>query len=195
MGKVNEQEERKLLLEEVGPLAALVGTWRGDKGMDVAPEPDGADESPYYETIIISPGGKVDNAEEQDLLFLHYHQVVRRKSNDEIFHNESGYYSLEPATGIITQSFSIPRGVAVVAGGKFHQLEKDLLEFEVKAKAGDTEFGIAESAFMARKASTQSFHHQIRLKGDELWYQETTVVDIYGKRFDHTDTNTLSRVR
>ena len=27
----------------------------------------------------------------------------------------------------------------------------------------------------------------------ERRYDETTVVDIYGKRFEHTDTNTLAR--
>ena len=27
------------------PLAGLIGTWQGDRGMDVAPEPDGSEES------------------------------------------------------------------------------------------------------------------------------------------------------
>ena len=34
------------------PLAALVETWRGDKGVDIVPEPDGQDRNPYYETIV-----------------------------------------------------------------------------------------------------------------------------------------------
>ena len=28
---------------DYGPLAALIGTWRGDRGMDVAPDPDGGE--------------------------------------------------------------------------------------------------------------------------------------------------------
>ena len=34
-----------------GPLAALAGIWRGDKGSDISPEPDGHEENPFYETI------------------------------------------------------------------------------------------------------------------------------------------------
>ena len=33
---------------DYGPLAALIGTWEGDKGVDVAPEPDGTEEKLYY---------------------------------------------------------------------------------------------------------------------------------------------------
>ena len=40
---------------------------------------------------------------------------------------------------------------------------------------------------------TIEFRHQIRLEGDRLSYSETTVVEIYGKTFDHTDENELSR--
>ena len=45
--------------EEVdyGPLAALVGTWKGDDGMDVAPEPDDDERNPYYETIVFEEAG------------------------------------------------------------------------------------------------------------------------------------------
>jgi hypothetical protein len=50
---------------DYGPLAALVGTWQGDKGMDVAPEPDGTEENPYYETIVFEAAGDVSNAETQ----------------------------------------------------------------------------------------------------------------------------------
>ena len=36
---------------DYGPLRALVGVWTGNRGMDVAPEPDGAEENPFFETI------------------------------------------------------------------------------------------------------------------------------------------------
>ena len=36
---------------DYGPLTNLIGTWNGDKGMDIAPEPDGTEHNPYYETI------------------------------------------------------------------------------------------------------------------------------------------------
>ena len=76
---------------DFGPLAALIGTWTGDHGVDVAPEPGGAETNPYFETITFSPVGEVTNAESQDLAVLHYRQIVRRKSDGEVFHDETGY--------------------------------------------------------------------------------------------------------
>ena len=32
---------------DYGPLAGLIGVWKGDKGLDVAPEPDGTENNPY----------------------------------------------------------------------------------------------------------------------------------------------------
>ena len=58
-----------------GPLACLVGTWKGDKGLDVAPEPDGKEENPYFETILFEAIGDVKNAGEQVLAALRYHQA------------------------------------------------------------------------------------------------------------------------
>ncbi len=72
---------------DYGPLTALIGSWRGDKGMDVAPEPDGEENNPYHETLSFEAVGDVTNAESQRLAALRYHQVVRRNSNDKVFHN------------------------------------------------------------------------------------------------------------
>lgn len=36
--------------------------------------------------------GNVTNAETQHLTVLHYHQIVRHKSDGEVFHNETGYW-------------------------------------------------------------------------------------------------------
>ena len=43
------------------------------------------------------------------------------------------------------------------------------------------------------KARTLEFRHRVTLSGDTLRYEETTVLEIYGKRFDHTDANELER--
>ncbi len=53
---------------EYGPLKNLIGTWAGDNGIDIAPEPDDIENNPYYETIVYAPIGNVDNAEEQVLV-------------------------------------------------------------------------------------------------------------------------------
>jgi len=69
---------------DYGPLKELIGSWKGDKGLDVAPEPDGVENNPYYETITYSAAGDVSNAESQVLAAVHYRQIVQRKSNNKI---------------------------------------------------------------------------------------------------------------
>ncbi len=75
---------------DYGPLEFLIGTWEGDKGMDISPEPEGSEASPYYEALSFRPIGDVENAESQVLAILRYQQIVRRKSNDEVFHDQTG---------------------------------------------------------------------------------------------------------
>ena len=179
-----------------GPLAALIGVWKGDKGIDRAPEPNSEERNPYYETITFEAAGDVENAEEQVLAVVRYHQVVSRKSNDEVFHDQVGYWLWDSADDTIVETFTIPRAVAVVAGGKLGQpesLEQELV-FEVAAKTGSLEFGIVQAPFMFNKAKTTAFSHTLTVKGDQMRYSETTVLDIYEKKsYDHTDVNTLTR--
>lgn len=178
---------------DYGPLAGLIGTWKGDKGMDVSPEPDGTEENPYYETIEFEAAGDVTNAEQQSLAIVRYHQVVTRKSNDEVFHDEVGYWLWDSAAQLIMHSLAIPRAVTLVAGGSYTDDPKaDPVVLEVRAADGE-EWGISQSPFMRDKARTVEFRHRVSISGDGLSYQETTVLDIYGKRFDHTDANQLRR--
>jgi hypothetical protein len=180
-----------------GPLAALVGIWEGDKGVDRAPEPDGEERNPYYETITFEAAGDVTNAERQTLSVVRYHQVVSRKSNNEVFHDQVGYWLWDPADDTIVETFTIPRGVAVVAGGKLGQpadLSQELV-FDVAADAGAQDFGIVQAPFMFKQAKTTAFTHTMTVQGDEMRYSESTILDIYDKKsYDHKDVNTLRRI-
>ncbi|MBW2287858.1 MAG: FABP family protein [Deltaproteobacteria bacterium] len=164
--------------------------------MDVAPEPDGSEESPYWETIDFDAIGDVTNAESQTLAVLRYHQVVRRKSDDEIFHDQTGYWMWDAAMQTVAHSLAIPRAVCVVAGGRYTAPAdaSAAVVLEVEAKLGDADWGIAQSPFMRDKAKTVEFRYRATLEGDRLQYAETTVVEIYGRVFDHTDENELARV-
>ncbi|HEX9795083.1 MAG TPA: heme-binding beta-barrel domain-containing protein [Planctomycetota bacterium] len=102
---------------DYGPLAGLIGTWTGDKGLDVSPLPDGTEENPYFETLVFEVAGQVENAERQTLAIVRYHQVVSRKSNGEVFHDQIGYWMWDARSGVIAQSLTIPRAVCVLAGG------------------------------------------------------------------------------
>jgi hypothetical protein len=180
-----------------GPLAALIGEWKGDKGVDRAPESEGEERNSYYETIVFEAAGDVTNAEEQVLAIVHYKQVVQRKSNDEVFHHQVGYWLWDSADDTIVETFTIPRAVAVVAGGKLGQPKNlaDELVFEVSADVNSSEFGIVQSSFMYNKAKTTAFTHTLTVAGDQMRYSETTVLDIYDKTsYDHKDVNTLHRV-
>lgn len=178
---------------DFGPIAGLVGTWQGDRGVDIAPEPDGIEENPYYETLKISVVGDVTNAEEQILAVLTYHQQVSRKSNDKVFHDQIGYFIWDAATDTVMHSLSIPRGVTLLAGGEARQEGAETV-ITLRAADGDADWGVAQSPFMRDKARTVEFLQTLRLNGDSLSYQQTTVLDIYGRSFDHTDTSELQRV-
>ncbi len=177
-----------------GPLASLVGIWTGDKGLDISPEPGGQEKNPFYETMTFEAIGDVNNAEKQNLAALRYHQVVSRKSNNEVFHNESGYWMWDAGQGVIMQALTIPRGTCLIAGGAFCETAQDsAIVLEVQAGVDDAYWGILQSPFMQHNAKTIKFLHKITVMGDTLAYDQTVVVDIYGKRFDHTDKNTLTR--
>ena len=178
---------------DYGPLALLGGVWQGDRGVDVAPEPDGTEESPFYETITFEAIGTVTNAEAQEIAALIYRQVVRRKSNDEVFHDQTGYWMWDAAQKLVMQSLTIPRGVCLLAGGH-GETNGDHVHIQVLSAEDNPEWTIVQSPFMKERARTISFVHRIDLDGKQLSYHEATVLDIYGRHFDHTDENTLIRV-
>lgn len=180
---------------DYGPLSQLIGVWKGNKGLDVAPEPGGAENNPYYETITFTAVGNVTNAESQVLAAVHYRQIVQRKSNDEVFHNETGYWMWDAKAGIIMHSLSIPRAVCVLAGGTHcdKKTPDGSIILEVSAGLDAKDWKIIQSPFMQDNARTTNFRHRIVVGNDKLSYSETTTLEIYGKVFEHTDQNELLR--
>ncbi len=181
---------------EYGPLGALIGVWTGDKGMDIAPEPDGPDENPFYETIEFTAVGGIDNADEQDLAAVWYRQIVRKQSDDRIFHDETGYWMWDPSDNTIMHSLTIPRGVSVLAGGTYAgQPDADgNIILNVAASLESDQWQIIQSPFMLKKARTTEFTQNLIVGGDTLKYVEVTTLNIYGKVFPHSDQNELRRV-
>ncbi len=175
-------------------LDVLIGIWKGDKGVDVSPERDGPAENPYYETLCIEAAGEAENAEEQVLKVLRYHQVVQRKSNDEVFHDQVGYWMWDASQDLLVQSLSIPRALTLLAGGSLEVLRPDACRLRVESNSGAKSFGIVQSPFLLAKARTTHYEHELIAEGDCLRYSETTIVEVYGQRFEHTDQNSLQRV-
>ena len=178
---------------DFGPLADLIGVWQGDQGTDLAPEPDGSETNPYFETITVSAVGDVVNAESQTLAVVHYRQVVQRKSDGQVFHDETGYWMWDAARQTTMHSLVIPRSVCVLAGGTYSG-EKDAdgrTVINVEAKLGDASWGILQFPFMQENARTTEFKHHVTVGNGKLSYAETTIIEIYGKTFVHTDENEL----
>jgi hypothetical protein len=98
----------------------------------------------------------------------------------------------DAVAGTVMQSLLIPRMVGVLAAGRWVAAPGPLV-LEVSSTVDGVDWGIVESPFMREKARTVSFRHRIVVDGDTLGYDETTIVDIYGRRFEHTDRNTLTR--
>jgi hypothetical protein len=76
----------------------------------------------------------------------------------------------------VMHSLVILRAVGVLAGGKYTG-EKDA--------AGRAVIEVA----------AKEFRHRVVVGNGTLSYSETTMVDIYGKHFEHTDQNKLTLVR
>ena len=179
---------------DYGPLVHLVGEWRGDTGMDISPEPEGTEHSPYFEHIQFEAIGDVTNAESQTLSAIRYHQVVSRHSDKQVFHNETGYWLWDPSSQSVMQTLTIPRGVSLVAGGTTTRKDSGDIVINVEAADGDANWGIAQSPFMRDRAKTLTFQRTLEFNETQLAYSQTMLLEIYGKRFEHTDQNTLVRV-
>jgi hypothetical protein len=174
------------------PLTPLIGSWQGDKGQDIAPEPDGIETNLFYETFIFSETDDVSNAESQTLAAVHYRQRVRRISDDKLIHDETGYWMWDSETDVVMHSLTIPRAVCVLAGGNYHH-EQETTTFTVSANINDPDWQILQSPFMKKNAMTKSFSQSLTVSGSTLSYNEMTIVDIYGREFEHSDQNVLTR--
>ncbi len=173
------------------PLSKLIGVWKGDSGVDLAPKPIKDENNPYYETLTFEPVDiEIENAEEQELIAVKYDLIVREKSNDKVSHSEVGYWIWDKNENTIMNSFSIPRGVCVLAGGTIKGIGNKLI-LNVSAENEDSKWGIIQSPFMLKKAKTLAFCREFIIVDNTLTYTQETTLDIYGKIFNHTDDNTL----
>ncbi len=185
-------------IDELGPLAPLLGIWEGGKGTDLAPSDKPETDrqiatSKYRERMVFEATGRVDN-HEQKLFGLRYNTTAWRVGSDDPFHEEVGYWMWDAASKLIIRSFMPPRGMAVLAGGT---AEPDATEFALEAKAGSEVFGICSSPFLTKEFKTVEYTLKINTSiKDELHYEEHMFMKMNGveELFDHSDINTLRRV-
>src|SRR5262245_11475952 len=103
-------------LSNLGPLRRLAGRWRSLMGLDRSPKADGPEERNYIEQIDFEP---IDAQANGPQLFygLRYHVHINTPEEDITFHDQVGHWLWEPATGLVLQTLSIPRGQVAIAAG------------------------------------------------------------------------------
>jgi len=180
--------------KQLGPLAALVGTWEGDKGLDIAPAPDRTTrETPYRERMQFEETGEVDN-HEQILYGLRYRTTAWPLGKDDPFHEELGYWLWDAKEEQVLRCFLVPRGVTVIAGGT---AKTDARSFQLAADVGSETYGICSNRFLDREFKTVRYELSFQVNDDgTIRYEENTQLRIKGQSeiFHHKDSNTLKRV-
>ncbi len=150
-------------LANLGPLRRLAGTWEGKRGIDLNPKADGPERRPYFERIEMQPIDPQANGP-QLLYGLRYHQHVNTEEEDITFHDQVGYWLWEPATGLIMQTLTIPRGQVAISSG---QAAADADKLVVTSERGQTSYGIhgtIEPDTIGRQASMGC----VRLKVEDV---------------------------
>src|ERR1051325_4000107 len=129
---------------KIGTLRRLAGVWQAGKGIDITPKAAGPERRVFREHIRMDP---IDPQTNGPQLFygLRYHIHINTPEEDITFHDQVGYWLWEPATGLILQSVTIPRGQVLLASGF---AKADDRKISVSAKRGDTRYGICSTAFL-----------------------------------------------
>ncbi len=131
---------------DFGPLAGLIGTWEGDKGIDTAPDDDRVSKeiNQFRERMTFAPTGLVEN-HDQKLYGLRYATTAWRLGAEDPFHEELGYWLWDADARQVLRCFMIPRGVTVIAGGT---AEPDAKSFQLAAEVGSDTYGICSNRFL-----------------------------------------------
>ena len=180
-------------LANLGPLARLAGEWRSADGVDVNPKADGPERRSYIERARFEP---IDPQANGPQLFygLRYHIAINTPEEDIAFHDQVGHWLWEPATGLVLQTLSIPRGQVALAAGQAAPGDDRLV---LNAERGSTGNGICSTAFLEHAFRTDSYRIEVTFHADGTWsYVQETVLMVRGRAepFIHHDRNRLARV-
>jgi hypothetical protein len=180
-------------LANLGPLRRLAGTWEVRKGVDLNPKAQGPEQREYIERIEFQP---IDPQANGPQLFygLRYHIHILATDEDSTFHDQVGYWLWEPATGLVLQTLTIPRGQVAIASG---HASPDAVSLVVSAERGQTEYGICSTAFLEYAFRTGSYRLEVSFNADGSWsYVSDTMLTVLGRSepFPHRDRNTTVRV-
>ncbi len=188
-----EQDAAADTLANLGPLRRLAGIWESRTGVDINPKPEGPERRTYQERIELQPIDAQSNGP-QLLYGLRYHTHINTSEEEITFHDQTGYWLWEPATGMILQTLSIPRGQVAIASG---HATPDATELVLTAQRGATNYGICSTDFLEYAFRTDSYRIEVVFNPDGSWsYVLDTMLIVRGRAepFLHRDRNTLFKV-
>ncbi|NOY66501.1 MAG: FABP family protein [Gammaproteobacteria bacterium] len=181
------------IIHMLGPLAALAGSWEGDKGIDVSRIHSEIKETQYREKVSFEPLGPVRNGP-QELYGLRYSMTAWRLGEDDAFHEEVGYWLWDGGNNQVLRCFMVPRGVLINAGG---DAREDSKSFSLSAEVGSETYGILSNIYLDESYKTMKYLLDVTIHDDGSFsYKETTQLWIPVNKaiFDHTDENILFKV-
>jgi hypothetical protein len=185
-----EQAASPDTLANLGPLRRLAGVWESKTGVDVSPKAPGPERKDFIERISLQP---IDSQANGPQLFygLRYHTHILATDEAATFHDQVGYWLWEPATGLVLQTLSIPRGLVAIAAG---HAAPEASEIVLTAARGQTEYGICATGFLEEAFRTDSYRIEVIFNPDGSWsYVLDTMLTVRGRAepFLHRDRNTL----
>jgi hypothetical protein len=180
-------------LANLGPLRRLAGTWESANGQDRSPKADGPEERDYIERMVFEP---IDPQANGPQLFygLRYHVHINTAEEDITFHDQVGHWLWEPATGLVLQTLSIPRGQVAIAAGN---AAPDADRLVLAAERGQTEYGICSTAFLEHAFRTDRYQIEVTFNADGTWsYVLETTLTVRGQpgSFTHRDHNIMVKL-
>jgi len=182
--------------EEFGPLAGLIGTWQGDEGENISYDYDKKEiiTESFTEEVTFKIVGDVDNGK-QKIWVLDYITAAKRTGSDDVFHTELGFWGWDPDRGEVMRCFMVPRMSTILAGGTS---TAGATSFDLSAKIGAEDWGVLSNPYLLQNAKCTAYTLSVNIDGDTWSYAENTIMDMAalgGKSMDHTDKNTLKRVK
>jgi hypothetical protein len=181
------------VINNLGPLTRLIGSWEGAAGMDIAPSPKGPVETPFRERRKYEPFGPVINGS-QVLYGLRYSSVMWPDQSVDPFHEETGYWLWDPRAQQVFCCFIVPRGVVVNAGAT---VAPDADSYTLAAEVGSQVFGVMSNPFLDAVYRTVRFEMTViyNIDGSFTYEQNTQLLMRNSPTpFDHTDRNTLKKI-
>jgi len=180
------------IIQHLGPLAPLVGTWKGDQGIDISRIHGQETETRFRERSSFEPLGPVTNGP-QVLYGLRYATTAWRLEEDEPFHEEVGYWLWDQGNQQVMRCFMVPRGVLINAGGDVGEQARG---FHLEAEVGSETYGILSNRYLDESYKTMKYllDLEIHEEGGFSYQEDTQVwIPINQAIFHHTDRNTLTK--